>query len=50
VKHKYDYKLSKESLKKGKIKNSKKIGKVMKILNEFFENVIINKVKKKSDW
>ena len=50
VKHKYDYKLSKESLKKGKIKNSKKIGKVLKILNEFFENVIINKVEKKSDW
>ena len=50
VKHKYDYKLSKESQKKGKIKNSKKVRKVLKILNGFFENITTNKVEKISDW
>jgi hypothetical protein len=50
VKHKYDYKLSKESLKKGKIKNSKKTGKVLKMLNNFFEKITTDKVEKNSDW
>lgn len=50
VKHKYDYKLSKEGQKKGEIKNTKKVLKVIKVLNDFFEGIITNKVEKKSDW
>ncbi len=50
VKNKFDYKLSKESLKKGKIKDSKKVRRVMNSLNDFFESIVINKDDEKSDW
>ena len=50
VKHKYDYKLSKEAQKKGKFKRSKKVRKVLRILNDFFNKITINEIKEKSDW
>ena len=51
VKQKYDYKLSEEGKRKGKLKKSKNILKVFSELNKFFENITSeNQIEKKSNW